>query len=232
MPAMTRLLAVDTSAGRGSVALLDGGSVLTDYSDEPRSHTRRLEPMVNGLLAQSGLRLGDLDALAFGAGPGSFTGLRVTAGLVQGLAFGLQLPVVPVSSLRAMAHAVHGRLDAPAEVAVARDARMGELYWGLYRVTPEAAVEPLLPDSLVSPAALSLPETTSVCLGVGDGWLLREAIPDPVLARMETIMPDVMPEAGAIACLAETLLHQGEWVGAEAVQPVYLRDDVAWQTSA
>ncbi|WP_218668103.1 tRNA (adenosine(37)-N6)-threonylcarbamoyltransferase complex dimerization subunit type 1 TsaB [Vreelandella utahensis] len=232
MPAMTRLLAVDTSAGRGSVALLDGGSVLTDYSDEARSHTRRLEPMINGLLAQAGLRLGDLDALAFGAGPGSFTGLRVTAGLVQGLAFGLQLPVVPVSSLRAMAHAVHGQLEVPADVAVARDARMGELYWGLYRVTPEAAVDPLLADSLVSPAAVALPGDTGGYLGVGDGWLLRDAIPETVLARVAAVMPDVMPEADAIARLAETLFHQGEWVGAEAVQPVYLRDDVAWQTSA
>ena len=229
---MTRLLAVDTSAGRGSVALLDGGSVITDYSDEARSHTRRLEPMINGLLSRAGLRLGDLDALAFGAGPGSFTGLRVTAGLVQGLAFGLQLPVVPVSSLRAMAHAVHGRLEGPAEVAVARDARMGELYWSLYRVTPEAVVETRLPDSLVSPAALALPGDTRAWLGVGDGWLLRDSMPDAVLARVETVIPDVVPEAGAIARLAETLLHQGEWGGAEAVQPVYLRDDVAWQTSA
>ncbi|MEQ6885883.1 tRNA (adenosine(37)-N6)-threonylcarbamoyltransferase complex dimerization subunit type 1 TsaB [Salicola sp. Rm-C-2C1-2] len=229
---MTRLLAVDTSAGRGSVALLDGGSVRSVYSDQPRSHTRRLEPMINELLEQAGLQLGELDALAFGAGPGSFTGLRVTAGLVQGLAFGLRLPVVAVSSLRAMAHAVHSYLDAPTDVAVARDARMGELYWGLYRVTPDAVVAPLSPEALLSPKDLTMPEGTDDYLGVGDGWLLRDSIPETVLSRMGAIMTDVAPEAAAIARLGEVLLEQGEGVDAEAVQPVYLRDDVAWQGSA
>lgn len=230
MPAMTRLLAVDTSAGRGSVALLDGGSVLTDYSDEPRSHTRRLEHMINGLLDQAGLRLTDLDALAYGAGPGSFTGLRVTAGLVQGLAFGLQLPVVPVSSLRAMAYAVHDRLDTPATVVVARDARMGELYWGVYQVTPGGAVEVVVPDSLVAPGELVLPGNAGECLGVGDGWLLRDGMPEAVLSRVTETVPDVIPEATAVARLGDVQLQLGEWVEAEAVQPVYLRDDVAWQT--
>ena len=229
---MTRLLAVDTSAGRGSVALLDGGSVITDYSDEARSHTRRLEPMINGLLEQAGLRLTDLDALAYGAGPGSFTGLRVTAGLIQGLAFGLRLPVVPVSSLRAMAHAVHERLAGSSTVAVARDARMGELYWGLYRVTPAGSVEVDVPDALVSPAALELPAAAAECMAVGDGWLQRDRIPDAVLSKTRDILPDVTPEAASIARLAQVLLERGEWVEAEAVQPVYLRDDVAWQTDA
>ena len=227
---MTRLLAVDTSAGRGSVALVDGGRVLTDYSDEARSHTRRLEPMINALLDQAGLRLSDLDALAYGAGPGSFTGLRVTAGLVQGLAFGLQLPVVPVSSLRAMAYVVHDRLEAPTTVAVARDARMGEVYWGLYRVTPAGTVEPEVPDALVSPGDLQLPTGTGECLGIGDGWLLRDRMPEAVLSGVREIIPDVAPEATAIARLGDVLLQRGEWVEAEAVQPVYLRDDVAWQT--
>ncbi len=230
MPAVTRLLAVDTSAGRGSVALLDGGRVLTDYSDEVRSHTRRLEPMINGLLARAGLSLGDLDALAYGAGPGSFTGLRVTAGLVQGLAFGLRLPVVPVSSLQAMAYAAHERLTAPLTVAVARDARMGELYWGLYRVTPAGSLEVEVADSLVPPTALALPSASGDAIGVGDGWLLRDRMPEAVVSGMTRIIPEIIPEASAIAHLAAARYERGEWVGAEAVQPVYLRDDVAWQT--
>lgn len=228
---MTRLLAVDTSAGRGSVALLDGERVFTDASDEARSHTRRLEPMVNGLLDQAGLRLADLDALAYGAGPGSFTGLRVTAGLVQGLAFGLQLPVVPVSSLRAMAHTAHGYLTAPSTVVVARDARMGELYWGLYHVTPEGAVDVEVSDSLVAPSDLELPATRGECLGIGDGWLLRDRIPEAVLSGMQRIIPEAAPEATAVARIADVLYQQGEWVEAASVQPVYLRDDVAWQSS-
>lgn len=228
---MTRLLAVDTSAGRGSVALLDGGSVLTDYSDEARAHTRRLEPMINALLAQAGLALGDLDALAYGAGPGSFTGLRVTAGLVQGLAFGLQLPVVPVSSLRAMAHAVHTRIDVPTLVAVARDARMGECYWGLYRVDPEGRCETVIADTLSEPGQMVLPDDATVCRAVGDGWRFQDAMPENVRTRIGEVDTSVMPEASAVARLAEPLFQRGDWVTAEAVQPVYLRDDVAWQSS-
>ncbi|XOZ33753.1 tRNA (adenosine(37)-N6)-threonylcarbamoyltransferase complex dimerization subunit type 1 TsaB [Halomonadaceae bacterium KBTZ08] len=227
---MTRLIAVDTSAGRGSVALLDGGNVLADYSDEPRAHTRRLEPMIHGLLAQAGLGLGDLDALAFGAGPGSFTGLRVTAGLVQGLAFGLRVPVVPVSSLRAMAHAVSGGTEGATRVAVARDARMGELYWAIYEGGADGAMNAVMPDSLVAPSGVALPVGAEAYVGIGDGWLLRDAIPEAVLARLEAVRTEVVPEATAIARLGAVLLQQGEWVEAEAVQPVYLRDDVAWQT--
>lgn len=227
---MTRLIAVDTSAGRGSVALLDGGNVLTDFSDEPRAHTRRLEPMIHGLLAQAGLGLGDLDALAFGAGPGSFTGLRVTAGLVQGLAFGLRVPVVPVSSLRAMAHTASDDTDGTARVAVARDARMGELYWAVYERGADGAMSAVVPDSLVAPSGLVLPAGSEPYLGIGDGWLLRDTIPETVFARLEAVRAGVVPEAAAIARLGAVLLQQGEWVEPEAVQPVYLRDDVAWQT--
>ena len=227
---MARLLAVDTSAQRGSVALAVDGDVIAEYSDEPRAHTRMLEPMVDRLLARAGLRLSELDALAYGRGPGSFTGLRITAGFVQGIAWGLDCPVVPVSSLAAMAlpAAAVGR---PVSVASALDARMGEVYWGCYRVFPDRRLEVLVDDCLVVPDQLALPDTADQgpLVGVGTGWQYRDVIPAGVVSSMASIDKGSMPEAADVARLALPELALGNTVTAMAVQPSYIRDDVGWQ---
>ena len=227
---MARLLAVDTSAQRGSVALAVDGEVIVERSEEPRSHTRLLEPMMDRLLARAGLGLNDLDGLAYGRGPGSFTGLRITAGFVQGIAWGLGCPVVPVSSLAAMSLAAAPE-GATVPVAAALDARMGEVYWGCYRVVADRTLEVLVEDCLSRPGQLSLPREAAhgAWVGIGTGWQYRESIPEGVWSAMTSIDADAMPDAADVARLALPELASGNTVDASDVQPSYIRDDVGWQ---
>src|SRR5690606_19863123 len=136
---MARILALDTATDACSVALNIDGEVTEDFIVAPQEHTRRLLPMVDGLLAAGQIALGDLDAIAFTRGPGSFTGLRICVGVVQGLAFGADLPVIGVSTLLTMTASAQRllNLEPTSLVLPALDARMGELYWGLYQVGAE-----------------------------------------------------------------------------------------------
>ncbi len=129
---MTTLLALDTATEACSVALLHDGKVLSHYEVIPRLHAQRLLPMVQTLLGEAGVALSAVDAIAFGRGPGAFTGVRIAIGVVQGLAFALQRPVLPVSTLATIAQRAW-REHGAAQVAAAIDARMDEVYWGCYR---------------------------------------------------------------------------------------------------
>ncbi len=158
-----KLLALDTSSEGCSAALLINGSLTERFALAPRGHTRLLMPMIRELLAEQGLAPAELDALAFARGPGSFTGLRIATGVVQGLAWGLEVPVVPVSSLAAVALSAMETLNVAEGdgLAIAFDARMGEVYWGCFQAS-------------VAPAACA---RTGLCPGIrqpalGDHWQL------------------------------------------------------------
>lgn len=131
---MTTLLALDTATEACSVALLHDGKVTSHYEVIPRMHAQKLLPMIKQLLADSGVALNTLDAIAFGRGPGAFTGVRIAIGVVQGLAFALERPVLPVSNLAALAQGAL-REHGVQQVAAAIDARMDEVYWGCYQAT-------------------------------------------------------------------------------------------------
>jgi len=226
-----KILALDTTAEGCSVALNIDGQVEEDYQDAPRQHTRLLIPMIRDLMATAGLALQDLDAIAFGRGPGSFTGLRIAAGVVQGLAYGLGKPVIPVSSLAAAALAGGRALGRPCRVAVAFDARMNEIYWGCFEVVPDSPeLKPVTPEAVLPPAQAGLPDDGTVqWLGVGDGWRLAELMSGDVRARISETLPDIGVRAGDVARLAARSWAAGDTVGAESAVPVYLRDEVAWQ---
>ncbi len=128
----TKILAVDTATENCSVALMVGNDVISRCEYAPREHTTKILPMVDTVLAEGGLKLNQLDALAFGRGPGSFTGVRIGIGIAQGLAFGADLPMLGVSTLAAMAQGSY-RLHQSEQVLAAIDARMGEIYWGQYQ---------------------------------------------------------------------------------------------------
>ena len=196
--------------------------------DRPRVHARRVLGMVDECLIEAGLRVADVDAFAFGRGPGSFTGIRIAAGVVQGLSLGTGRPVAPVSTLAG--HAVAARRIHGAEhVAGCVDARMGECYWGLYRTSAGGAAEPVQNDRLGGPDALALPSGPD-WFGVGTGWArwpdLSRRLPAPV-----GVDPALLPEAADLLPLARRVIEGGDAVPAARALPVYLRDEVAWQKS-
>lgn len=219
-----RLLSLDTSTEACSAALYRDGEVALRFEITERSHADLILPMVDALLTEAGLSLSDLDGLAFGRGPGGFTGLRIATGVVQGLALGTGLPVAPVSSLAAVAEQVPA--TAGEGILVCNDARMGELYWGLFTRTADGSVELARPESVSPPERVEL-GAVDVKHAAGNGLprypRLRERLAEAGLQ----IHDGLYPRADAVARLGAIELAGGRGVPAEMALPVYVRDDVA-----
>lgn len=216
-----KLLALDTSTEACSVALMLDGNTIERFEQE-RRHGERLLPMIDEILAQAGLALTQLDAIAFGRGPGSFTSLRIGAGVVQGLAFGADLPVVPVSSLAAIAQA------APAQrVLAAFDARMQQVYWGAYERGSDGLVALVGEEIVVDPGQVPLPEGRG-WVGSGSGWDVYHATLAQRLGdALDGWTATVLPRARDVAQLGLAAFIAGRAVVAEEAVPVYVRDEVA-----
>lgn len=225
-----KLLALDTSSEGCSAALLVDGNVTERFEFAPRGHTRLLMPMIKELLAEQRLVPADLDAIGFACGPGSFTGLRIATGVVQGLSYGLDIPVVPVSSLAAVALDAIERFSVGENkgVAVAFDARMGEVYWGCF-VHRHGLPELIGSETVCAPESIELPETYDPWLGVGQGWTLRERMPGMVNARIQQVETSLVPRAASVVRIASQEFGQGRAVPAAQAQPVYVRDEVTWK---
>lgn len=214
-----KLLAIDTATERCSVALLAGGSIIERSAETPRGHAELILPMVEAVLQESGLRLQQLDGLAYGRGPGAFTGVRIAVGVAQGLAYGAQLATVGVSDLAAVAQQVARGGD---RILVCMDARMGEVYWGTFQSTPGGLVIPTGSERVDRPEAVIVGDATAFA-GTGFG-----AYPQLAAGRSGLPIHDsVLPHARDIARLAEPELRAGRGRPAEQAQPVYLRDQVA-----
>ena len=219
---MSTLLALDTATEACSVALLHDGKVTSHYEVIPRLHAQKLLPMIQTLLAEAGVKLSDVEAIAFGRGPGAFTGVRIAIGVVQGLAFALQRPVLPVSNLAVLAQRAY-REHGATQVAAAIDARMDEVYWGCYR---EVAGEMRLvgAEAVLAPEAAQLPDdATGQWFGAGTGWGYAERLSPKPYAMDAGMLPHARdPLARAPAACARV-----EAIVADEAQPVYLRDKVA-----
>lgn len=226
---MPRLLAIDTSTEACSVALYDGANMSERLVDAPREHVQRILPMIDAVLADNALTLRDLDAIAFARGPGSFTGLRICLGVVQGLAYGAKLPVVPISTLAAIAQTAvdQAQIIAGSYLCSAIDARMDEVYCGWFRVGDAGVVIAASEEVVCKPEALPLFDipVTSACFGVGTGWRYGERLPQ--FSRAQT-HADLLPRASAVARLALVEWNNGVRLSASEAQPVYLRNEVAW----
>jgi tRNA threonylcarbamoyladenosine biosynthesis protein TsaB len=226
-----KLLAIDTATENCSVALGSPQDMSVRSELLGRGHADRVLPMVQSLLAERGLTLTQLDAVAFGRGPGAFTGVRIGVSVVQGLALGADLPVVPVSDLAALALQALDRVPAVFVALACLDARMGEVYWGAYRRDQEALVVALGTERVVAPARLLETATEAAqapWVGAGHGWraypeLLRQWR-DPA----HSCLPDLLPGAAEILRLAVPDVAAGRVLDAAAAAPVYLRDEVAW----
>jgi tRNA threonylcarbamoyladenosine biosynthesis protein TsaB len=223
-----RLLALDTSTEACSAALLIDGAVALRFEITERSHAELILPMVDSLLLAAGLELRDLDGLAFGRGPGGFTGLRIATGVIQGLAFGANLPVAPVSSLAAVAEqvpAARGEL-----VLVCNDARMGEVYWAVFRSGEPGGVEAVTAESVSPPDRVPL-DLAALRHAAGNGIARYPELRQRLAGAGLQIHDGLYPRADAIARLGARELAAGRGVAAEMALPVYVRDDVAKPTS-
>jgi len=220
-----KILAIETATEACSAALLIDGEITERFKVAPREHGELILPMVDELLIDSGIQLTQLDALAFGRGPGSFTGVRMATGVVQGLAFATDLPVAAISTLHALANQVE--IETQIEhILVALDARMGEIYSCEYKVK-NGLLEKASEEQVIPPDKLTQLSTTNT-VGIGHGWrtyldIIKTSIGCPTLA----VYPDALPRAADVAQLAIQVVEKGKTVAAEHAMPVYLRDNVA-----
>lgn len=215
------LLALETSTHHLSVALLMGDACLTRSEFLANGGSDRLLPWVQALLAEGGLPLGQLDGIAFGAGPGAFTGLRLACGVTQGLAFGADLPVVGICTLEAMA------FNAGAErVFACLDARMNEVYVAAYVREQEAVFRCELKPAVMPPELVAVP--AGAWMAVGDGFSAYQAT---LQAGFPGANSSVMPTAEAVGRLAVPRFSRGEGQSAIAAAPLYVRDKVALTTA-
>ncbi|MEN9705889.1 MAG: hypothetical protein RLZZ393_1768 [Pseudomonadota bacterium] len=229
------ILALDTASGLCSVALRVGGRTATRELLTARDHGRELLPMVAALLSEAGLSLSAVDALAFGRGPGSFTGLRIAASVAQGLAFGAELPVLPVSDLRALALQAMDEVPAPTSpctVLACLDARMQEVYAAHFEVAPgalpaDAAEQVVSAPLLVAGLLERYPGPRDGWLGVGKGFGVYADAFAPLGLVAGRVFPEAEPRAREIARLGESDFAAGLALPPEAAVPVYLRDKVA-----
>lgn len=225
---MTIILALDTSTEACSCALAIDGVVHERYVVAPQQHAALVLPTIHALLREHGLAIDQLDALAWGRGPGSFTGLRIAAGVTQGLAFAANLPVIPVSTLASLA------LDAwlqtqQAQVLACLDARIDEVYWGLFEIReglPVAIGDEQLCKPEVIPADCL--KGANPWVAIGNGLSYGPRFPAELMEQVRQTLPDVLPRAGHMATIASAAFARGEAVSAEDVRPVYLRDQVTY----
>ena len=221
-----KILALETAGDACSAALVAGDDALERHRVAPRQHAELILEMVRALLDESDLELGALDAVAFGRGPGSFTGVRIAAGVAQGLAYGADLPVIAISSLAALAQGAL-REQGSARVLAALDARMGEVYWGAYLEGADGLVAACIEDCVSAPQSVPLPDGDD-WQGVGGGWAAHSAA---LIARIGDKLagsePQRLARALDVALLAGNAHARGESVPASQALPVYVRNRVA-----
>jgi tRNA threonylcarbamoyladenosine biosynthesis protein TsaB len=238
-----KLLAVETSTQACSAALYIDGNVCERFELTANEHTKLILPMIDSLMSDAGLKPQQLDALAFGCGPGSFTGVRIATGVIQGIAFGADLPVVPVSTLAAIAQDFFDKNDdkvqgerLKAELSnfnvafTAMDARMGEIFWGVYQRDEKGFAELIGKESVIPATDVEFPDRNGI--GIGSGWgVYSKELMIRLDGRVSYCEIDLLPRAGAIARLGARGFEQGLVVAVEQAMPVYLRDKVAKKES-
>ena len=225
------LLALDTSTEACSVALFHHGEKTHINELAQRTHTKRILPMIDEILANSGLRLNQVDALAFGRGPGSFTGVRVGAGIAQGLAFGADLPVIPISNLTVMTQAAF-ELHQAENVVAAIDARMNEVYFSqLMREKVRSDIgeffqwREIITEQVCSPEQAIKQLRDDNAFRVGTGWAAYSQFTEKNLTSSDIALPNAL----YMLELARVEYLQKRTISALEIEPIYLRNEVTWK---
>lgn len=226
---MSVILAFDTATNACSAALLVNNRVFAHFKVAPREHAAILLPMIDALFLEAGIERSALEAVAFGQGPGSFMGVRIAAGVAQGLAYGLNIPAIPISTLQVIAQTAYEE-HACETVLAGWDARMQEMYWGAYQLGDNGLMQRVTVDVMQAPHDVCAPE--GVWTACGNAWdVYREDLPKTFLKTVRDVLPDVYPKASAMLPIAKALLAKGDVVNAIEVEPVYLRKEVAHKAS-
>lgn len=227
-----KLLAIDTATEACSAAIYIDGEIVQRYRIAPREHSHIILPMIEELLVDTGCSLSAMNAIAFGRGPGSFMGVRIAAGVTQGIAFAHDLPVVPVSTLAAIAQTAHMQTQAE-KVLAAIDARMNEVYWGVYELSDSGLMQPDGEECVIPPGHLSAQHGTG-WTAAGTGWSSYRDELETTIGKhaITTVIDDCFPTAAAIATLGMAGFDAGNHVTASQAVPVYLRDNVAKKSVA
>jgi len=216
-----KILAFDTSTEACSCALYIDGEIEERSVIAPRKHAALILTMIDELLSAAGLKASQLDLLAFGRGPGNFTGLRIACGVAQGIAFGVDIPVAPISSLATLAQAAQSK-----NVLAVIDARMAEIYYGFYLIDNQGIMRCNGPEIVCAPDNITVPNAGQ-WFGVGTGWATYgEQLSRLLGERLQNYEADKYPQARAMMPLALTAFKDGQLVSAENALPVYLRNKV------
>lgn len=220
-----KLLAIDTSEEGCTAALSIDGIIQERFALAPRAHTDLILPMIDELMAEAGLSASQLDLLAYGRGPGSFTGIRVGAGIIQGIAIAVDIPVVAVSTLRALAQGMF-RQHAETQVLAAFDARMQEVYWGGYQLDDQQCMQVVINEVVSAPDAVPILDNKN-WFAAGSGWAEYQALEQRCQGLLQGRDDKALVHAYDVASLALQDNDKGLAVAAEFALPIYLRDNVA-----
>ncbi len=216
-----KLLAIETSSEGCSAALLLDDKLFTRFEIAPMQHTQKILPMIHDLLSESFTSLNQLDAIAFGCGPGSFTGVRIATSVAQGLGFAMELPLIPVSSLAALAQATYTDLNWK-KIVTAIDARIQEVYWGAYELNASGIMELKGQEKVGKPQEIELP--LGEWSGAGNAWKIYS---NEIPVKPSLIDASRLPTAAGVIQIAKVKYTKKDWVRAEDAHPTYLRDEVA-----
>ncbi|XKM12511.1 tRNA (adenosine(37)-N6)-threonylcarbamoyltransferase complex dimerization subunit type 1 TsaB [Orbaceae bacterium ac157xtp] len=226
---MTTLLAIDTSTEACSVALLYQNQITHDFILSQRDHTKQVLPMVDRLLKQADCHLSQIDAIAFGKGPGSFTGVRIGIGVAQGIALGIDRPMIGVSTLMTLAQGALRLYDAK-KVISAIDARMDEVYLGAYELTDDDQWQAGINECVIKPAEVAeklqtwRTQITDDIYATGTGWQVY-----PTMLQDVILSTHHLPDSQDMIKIAETMYAKGDFTKVEDVEPTYLRNEVTWR---
>jgi len=218
------VLALDSATEACSVSLLSGEDVISRFAELGRTHAQQILGMIDSVLSEAEVSLSMLDGIAASIGPGAFTGVRISVAVAQGLAFGADLAVIPVTTLEALAS--HAMLRGAGSALACLDARMGEVYWGCFDADPRRGLTATSPASVGSPASVALP-ASSVHHGIGRGFAAYPRLAMLPGVRLDPGDGDALPHAREFARLGALRLALGEGIDPALVSPLYLRDKVA-----
>lgn len=248
------ILAFDAATNACTAALQVGDVIFSRHEIAPSQHGKLMLPMIQDLLSEANITVDQLNIIAFGCGPGSFMGVRLATATAQGLAFGLAIPVIPISTLQTLsqsmfnanvdvgvfAHQSHSTAkgsgsasDRPHLVAAAWDARMHEMYWGLYQVDQHGIMQPKQADALCTPSTIDTTTISAVaCSFVGNAWGVYEKdLPALLFSKAITVQTDIYPDAKAMLAIAQSKYLNNEMISPENAHPHYLRHHVVHTTS-